>query len=164
MLKMSLNHQVIAHKESVTMSQKPISHSHNQQQPLYKPPNELHWHSHLEVLKEVALAEKENSASKKSPTWQQHAFRAKTRASKKQDQSKDTRTHWKAVNIPSSSSSSHGSILSSRTDDGINGWREWDEHPSPTTTKRLRASEKQLLSCSLSPTPPLKKSTSFESH
>lgn len=50
-----------------------------------------------------------------------------------------------------------------RTDEGINGWTEWDRRWGPTTTKRLRASEKELLSLSLSPTPPLKKSTSSES-
>ncbi|KAK9524004.1 hypothetical protein VZT92_017875 [Zoarces viviparus] len=72
----------------------------------------------------------------------------------------DTRTYWKAVNIPSSSSSSHGSILSAgpgqmkeRT-----GGESGMDAPGPTTTKRLRASEKQLLSRSLSPTP-LKKGT-----
>ncbi|KAK5847835.1 hypothetical protein PBY51_016933 [Eleginops maclovinus] len=43
-----------------------------------------------------------------------------------------------------------------RTDEGVNGRREWDGRPGPTTTtKRLRASEKELLSCSLSPTPPV---------
>ena len=43
-----------------------------------------------------------------------------------------------------------------RTDAGANRWREWDGRPGPTTAKRLRASERELLSRSLSPTPPLK--------
>lgn len=43
-----------------------------------------------------------------------------------------------------------------QTDAGANRWREWDGRPGPTTAKRLRASERELLSRSLSPTPPLK--------
>ena len=73
---------------------------------------------------------------------------AATTASKQQEASRDSTTYWKAANIPSSSSSSHGSILSAGpADEGVSGRREWDGRPGPTTTKRLRASE--IESCSL---------------
>ncbi|KAK5875017.1 hypothetical protein CesoFtcFv8_027552 [Champsocephalus esox] len=87
---------------------------------------------------------------------------AATTASKQQEASRDSRTYWKAANIPSSSSSSHGSILSAGpADEGVSGRREWDGRPGPTTTKRLRASEKE--SCSLIKLLHSKRSTSPES-
>lgn len=55
---------------------------------------------------------------------------------------RDTGTYWKAVNIPSSSSSSHGSILSAELD-GCTSGESGIRVPDPPATTKKKSSEYQ---------------------
>ena len=87
--------------------------------------------------------------------WDQHVFEAKATASTQQDASRDTRNLLESGFHPQFIIVVTWLHPVSRTDEGMNGWRV--DAPAPLATKRLRASEKELLSRSLNPTPPLRK-------
>lgn len=118
---------------------------HYQPQSLWKPPPELHQQS----LHWRALTRWKGITSNQRTT----------KACTVQAASRGTRTYWKAANIPSSSSSSHGSILSAgqmkERSGGVSGMDL--PAPPPPPPPPPTGLEKKELSRSLSPSPPLKK-------
>lgn len=98
-----------------------------------------------------------NSTFQTSPTWRCHTSCATTTTCSNQKRQGTPELTGKRLASPVRHRRRMApSCQPDRTDEGMNGWREWDGRPGPTTAKRLRASEKELLSRSPSPTPPLK--------
>lgn len=116
---------------------------HYQPQSLWKPPPELHQQS----LHWRALTRWKGITSNQRTT----------KACTVQAASRGTRTYWKAANIPSSSSSSHGSILSAGQMKERSGGVSGMDLPAPPPPPPPTGLEKKELSRSLSPSPPLKK-------